>query len=149
MYKRHGHNSKSYVSPTYRSWQTMKTRCNNADAPDYSRYGGRGITYDPKWEDFPAFLEDMGERPEGRTLERENNNGPYCKSNCKWATPTEQANNRRNSKFIEWHGEVLTLKQWSVKLGIKYNCLFERLKRGWTIEEAFTTPTLCRGGLSL
>lgn len=85
-------------SPTYRSWRSMKARCQNENHDAYSRYGGRGITVDSTWGDFERFLADMGERPAGHTLDRENNDGPYCKSNCRWATYKEQANNRRNNR---------------------------------------------------
>lgn len=95
----HGHSSGG-ISPTYYSWSAMKRRCDATKASDYSRYGGRGITYDSKWKDFPAFLADMGERPEGMTLDREDNDGPYCKDNCRWATHRQQACNKSDSHKV-------------------------------------------------
>jgi hypothetical protein len=84
-------------SKLYRSWQGMKSRCNNPNHKSYKDYGGRGITYDPKWETFKGFFEDMGERPEGKTLDRfSDKDGNYCKNNCRWATREEQANNKRD-----------------------------------------------------
>lgn len=83
------------VTPTYKSWAEMKARCNNSNRKDWQNYGGRGITYDPRWEDYSAFRADMGSRPEGLSLDRINNSGHYTKTNCRWATKTEQNNKRR------------------------------------------------------
>ena len=82
----------------YRTWATMRQRCNNPKNSKFYLYGGRGITVDPKWEDFAEFLKDMGERPEGMTLDRKDNTLGYSKENCRWATPSEQNSNRRKYK---------------------------------------------------
>jgi hypothetical protein len=102
MKKRHGHSSPS--TPTYNSWRKMKYRCLDPNATRskngksqniYKDYGGRGIKICERWLKFENFLEDMGIRPEGHTLDRKYFDGNYCKDNCKWSTITEQNQNRR------------------------------------------------------
>jgi len=80
---------------TYRSWEAMKYRCNSPKHPKYENYGGRGISYCKEWEDFMNFYEDLGDRPEGTSLDRIDNDWDYCKENCRWATIEEQNRNRR------------------------------------------------------
>ena len=84
--------------PTYNSWQSMRSRCQNPADPAWERYGGRGISVCERWNDFSAFLEDLGVRPTGTSIDRINNDGNYEPGNCKWSTPTEQNNNRRPAK---------------------------------------------------
>lgn len=99
---KHGHASrKRGLSPTYQSWRGMWTRCTNPNVKSYKDYGGRGIRICKRWESFENFLADMGERPQGLTLDRINVNGDYKPSNCKWSTRKEQAMNtqKRASKL--------------------------------------------------
>jgi len=81
-------------SRTYKSWCSMKCRCNWTGWSKYKFWGGRGIKYDPRWERFDNFLADMGERPIGTSLDRIDNDKDYSKENCRWATATEQNRNR-------------------------------------------------------
>lgn len=93
--------SGGHGSPTYVSWLAMRQRVRDANRPGHERYGGRGITICPAWNDFQTFLADMGERPRGKTLDRINVDGNYEPDNCRWATPKEQANNRRPRAIVQ------------------------------------------------
>ena len=96
---RHGHKPKNgKPSPTYVSWRDMKARCQNSNHKYYSYYGGRGIKVCERWQDFTNFLADMGEKPEGLTLDRVNNDGNYEPGNCRWTTRKQQTHNRRDLK---------------------------------------------------
>jgi len=98
---KHGHAQSigSSVTRTYGTWGAMKARCLNSKNVAYKHYGGRGITVCARWlHSFENFLEDMGERPIGKTIDRINNNGNYTPSNCRWATKSEQNKNQRRNK---------------------------------------------------
>jgi len=99
MSYKHGHDRKGMATPTYRSWVKMKYRCNNRNYKGYCNYGKRGIKVCERWNDFRNFLEDMGLRPDGLTLDRKDNNGNYEPGNCKWSTQKEQQNNRRPTSY--------------------------------------------------
>ena len=90
--------AKSYTRE-YSSWKSMRNRCNNTNAIGYHLYGGRGITVDPRWDDFNSFYNDMGPRPVGASLDRIDVNGNYTPANCRWATQTTQVRNSGNSKL--------------------------------------------------
>lgn len=90
----HGHSHE----PIYKIWNSMKQRCSNPNNHAWERYGGRGLTVSDDWKSFSNFYRDMGERPEGRTLDRINNDQGYSRENCRWATPLTQSHNRRPAR---------------------------------------------------
>ena len=124
-------------SGTYGSWAAMKYRCGNANHVAYKEYGGRGISVCARWlESFENFLEDLGDRPVGFTLDRINADGNYEPGNCRWAPPKIQGNNRRSNRMLRCNGMLLTLSEWSEVTGIKRTTIRERLRRGWNLERA-------------
>ena len=125
----HGHTSMSDRSSTWRSWKSMKQRCNSATRDNARHYHGKGITYDPRWGAFEAFLADMGERPDGTTLDRIDNAKGYTKENCRWATATQQTRNRANAKTFTWEGQTKPIAEWAAEMNITYGAAIARIKR--------------------
>jgi hypothetical protein len=119
----------------------MKARCLNRNSPHFHNYGGRGITIAESWLTFENFYRDMGEPAPGMTLERRDNDGPYSPENCRWATRAEQAINKRTNVFIEYQGLRLVIEEWGRRLGVRPRMLRKRLNAGWSVEDAFTTPS--------
>lgn len=128
--------------PLYNVYQYIKQRCYNINDKDYKNYGGRGIKVCDRWlESFANFLEDMGERPTGMTIDRIDVNGNYCKENCKWSSLLEQNNNMRSNKYITYNNETLTYAEWSRKLGGNSSLVSYRITiQGWSEEKAVSTP---------
>lgn len=119
----------------------MVRRCRETTHFAYSRYGGRGITVCDRWASFDNFFADMGAKPEGRSLDRINNNGNYEPTNCRWATKYEQDNNRRSNRLFTVNGVTRTIAEWSRHTGIKAGRLYDRvLTNGWSMERAITEP---------
>lgn len=126
----------------FASWLCMMRRCYVEATDGYNRYGGRGIAVHAPWRTFLNFLEDMGERPLGTTLDRKNNDGNYEPGNCRWATHAEQANNRKGNRILKIGEVEKTLAQWSVIIGCHSTTLSRRIKRGWSIGEALNHATV-------
>lgn len=120
----------------------MMERCRNPKADRYFHYGGRGIKVCDSWHDFAKFLADMGERPSPKhSIERRDNNSGYSPDNCYWATLGEQARNKRTNVMLTFNGETKCRRDWVIQLGIKESTLRDRLKAGWSVEEAFASDT--------
>jgi len=127
--------------PTYHSWRSLRNRCDNKHTWNYHRYGGSGVTYDSRWDFYDLFLEDMGERPDGKTLDRIDNTKGYFKENCRWATPSEQQKNRSCSMLITFNGITKNASDWALDLGMSKSAVWQRIvKYKWTVEKALTTP---------
>ena len=129
--------------PIYRQYKNMINRCYNPRVPGFPLYGGRGITVCERWRSSVAnFYTDMGAPPPGMTLERLDNDGPYSPENCVWASPKQQARNRRTSHFLTHDGETHTMAAWAEKLHLNVRILQGRIQGGWSAGRALTTPML-------
>lgn len=137
----HGFSNKAI----YSVFMGMKQRCYNSNYWAYKDYGGRGIKICDRWlEDFRNFLEDMGEPPINYTIERKDNNAGYNKENCIWASRQDQQNNRRVNHLLTYKEKTMTVAQWGREMNMGHNTLSERLRKGWSVEEALETPVMRR-----
>jgi hypothetical protein len=149
------HLVKFYIQPThgqsrtrtYKKWKGMLHRC-NPDSKDAKNYANRGIYVCERWHTWENFFADMGEAPPGLSLDRLNNDGPYCKENCAWKTSVEQSRNKRTNKRIEFDGLNLTLPEWSDKTKIPWRILKDRQRNGWSIERMLTESPRPKGIIS-
>lgn len=126
----------------YRIWFGMKSRCDVKTNTRYPLYGGRGISYDPKWNDFNVFWEDMKDGyKDNLSLDRIDNNKDYSKDNCRWVDQTKQVRNRNSTVTFEYNGIEKPLATWAEEYGFSYWQLYDRvIRRGWNIERALTQP---------
>lgn len=127
-------------SPTHISWMSMKRRCYFKDSNGYKNYGGRGITVCERWMSFENFLADMGNRPEGMTLDRIDPDKNYMPENCRWQTTRQQGYNKRITKRFEYKGKKRSLFELHEMSGTPIKLLEGRLRRGWSVEKAINTP---------
>lgn len=124
----------------FKLWSSMIMRCTNPNDKSFPRYGGRGIKVCERWMKFENFLADMGDRPNGLTLDRIDNSGIYEPSNCRWATATEQSRNKRNNRVIAISGRSQCLTDWAKEVGVNEVTVQSRLARGWTDFDAIFKP---------
>lgn len=123
---------------TFKSWDSMLQRCTNPKAPDYPRYGGKGIKVEDEWLNFENFYKDMGERPEGTSLDRyPNNKGNYGPGNCRWATQKQQSKNKSVTRYLTYKGKTKLILDWSIEKQIPYDLLLRRVNRGAREDELF------------
>ena len=129
------------TSRTYQIWQGMKARTTNPNNGHYHAYGGRGIEVCDEWlNSFETFLTDMGEAPEGLSIDRIDNDGHYEPSNCRWATPQQQSRNNSRNVWLEANGVRKCLSDWADDLGCTSYAIQKRLERGWDEADAVTIP---------
>lgn len=128
----------------YQVWQMMQQRCDNPKNKGYHRYGGRGISIDPRWRVFANFISDMGARPAGHTLDRRDNDGNYCKSNCRWATPKQQSRNMVSNRLLTYQGQTLCIAEWAERTGLSRPTIEGRLLNGWSVEDTLSFPPITR-----
>jgi hypothetical protein len=127
--------------PMYQTWLGMRARCNNKKHVSYRNYGGRGITVCERWNKFENFYADMGDRPEGLSLDRVDNSRGYSPENCKWSTASEQRSNSRGVHHITHNGHTKTILEWATLYNLHPKVLRARLTSyGWTVERALNTP---------
>lgn len=139
----HGQSSRGIgkASPTYVSWLRMRQRCRNPRHVYFRNYGGRGITVCDRWRDsFENFLADMGERPEGTSLDRIDNARGYEPGNCRWASRPEQQRNTSRNHLLTFRGETHSIAEWGEITGISRRTIRTRLRIGWSVEDALTLP---------
>ena len=129
-------------SAEHRCWAMMKNRCYNPKYSLYYRYGGRGISVCDRWlNSFLAFYEDVGVRPSTKhSIDRINNEGNYEPGNVRWATRLEQSRNRSHVKMLSHNGETKHIADWASEYGLNPNTIRSRVRAGWTVEAALTTP---------
>lgn len=139
MKKTHGMSMQK--SGVYRVWGNMIQRCTNPNLARYKDYGGRGISVCKKWlNSFEAFYKDVGDRPEGTVLDRINNDGDYKPSNVRWVTRAQNNLNTRRCKFIKIGKESKPIAEWIRQHEIPYTTYKSRIKRGWSMVAAVSTP---------
>ncbi len=135
--------------PLYKTWKDMRARCLSPSNASFPSYGGRGISVCDRWRfgeggkgGFECFVEDMGPRPPGHTLDRyPDNDGNYEPGNCRWASAREQARNRRTSRAVIINGSRMTLAEACERLGRNYEAVHRRIVRhGWEAERALGVP---------
>lgn len=128
----------------YGIWWAMITRCQNPKCKAFKNYGGRGITVCERWQKFENFYADMGDRPEGKTLERDDNSKGYSPNNCVWADRKTQGRNKRGIRMVTVNGVSKPMSEWADESGVAIGTIWQRLNKGWTAEEAVLTPIITK-----
>lgn len=124
----------------YNIWRGIRQRCLDPNNPSFENYGGRGIKICREWlESFETFCTDMGQAPSGRhSVGRIDNNGDYCKENCRWETFDQQCNNSRWNVFLTHNNKTQTIAQWTKELSLPRGVISSRLRSGWPVDRALS-----------
>ncbi|HEY4720688.1 MAG TPA: hypothetical protein VII92_02485 [Anaerolineae bacterium] len=127
---------------TFSTWQSVIARCERPSSISYKYYGAKGIEVCRRWRDsFQAFLDDMGPRPDGMTIDRKDSTGNYEPGNCRWATIDQQNNNKSDTRHLFFNGRTMNMTAWAKEIGTSPAALHHRLaKMGMSIEDALTIP---------
>jgi hypothetical protein len=132
------------ATPEYRAWKGMRDRCTNPRCSSFPRYGGRGITVALEWlgpGGFERFLAHIGPRPSERhSLDRIDSDGNYSPGNVRWATIHQQNRNKADTRSITIGERTQCLKDWARDLGLRYDMVHARIRRGWTVQKALNLP---------
>lgn len=140
----HGHRRDGKLPRTYKIWKHVTQRCTNPKVANYEYYGGRGIKMCERWADYENFLADMGECPDGLTIDRIDVNGDYEPGNCRWVSMAVQGNNKRNNVNLTLNGVTMTQMQWAKHLGVSHALISKRRKAGLPIEQVLAPLTTKR-----
>ena len=145
----HGFARRGKKMKTYLVWESMFRRCTMPSQDSYPVYGGRGIRVTERWRQFESFLIDMGECPDGCSLDRIDSDGHYEPGNCRWASMTVQSRNRGSNQILTFNGRSQSIAAWAEEVGIKQKTLRARIfDHGWNVEDALTTKIWGRTSLS-
>jgi hypothetical protein len=126
----------------FKAWTCAKDRCYRPRYHNFRHYGGRGIAMAPEWRtSFERFYADLGPCPDGHSLDRIDNDGPYAPGNCRWASNIEQHRNTRRNLKLTFNGKTMTMTEWAAQIGVKKSTLHERLRNGWSTERALSAAT--------
>lgn len=136
--------------PLYHVWRSMRNRCHNPNTRQWNDYGGRGITICSRWDDFHAFVEDMGPRPKGYSLDRIDNDGPYEPGNCRWADRKTQQRNQRRAVYVDIEGKSYRAIELAELAGVKTDTIIDRAARGLPYDKVISSkPMRDLSGLAL
>lgn len=146
--EKHGHSRRAGRTRTYRIWRNMRQRCENESNPSYADYGGRGICVCDRWRGaFEAFLADMGECPDGMSIDRIDNDKGYEPDNCRWATRAVQRRNSRRVTLVAHEGSLRHVKDAAEMVGVSDTAIYQEMKRrGLDAQAAFDRVAARRAG---